>query len=740
MVLRESEEGATSGKSFATNVTGQKNKKSKGKTASIGATVFIVLLFVVAAVLFGMGNLMPTAIMQRLIEETDVQYADLVESKKIVLQQAMRDGKIPSDTAEKLKENGYTVGYVNKKGEFVEDNSKSGKVLALKHDDRIITADEFIEAMDTDAQLYAAVRAATYDRAAAYYDDAAYDVFADLGTNRNNFTEDSDFEKVMHDKMGSGSAIEINSAEMAENTVGEGEEQQTVQEPQTTGMGAYSAGGAAAFIEEVRQKNPAASADESAVKAADTLKVADAVAQEQRSSLFFALFMENISKMKAGDGNESKINDAMNFLTTEQESKVVDVKTGEVTKVSGTPLEAPSLYALLADEKANKEEVDNYSEERVLKTIRNKATAAAGYAPASGTVASVEDRVRGSIGTMVNSRAATASAEVMQSVEPTIESSLVKNGYETIKGIKAGEFLAEGAISLGRKLAQTSGATAGDAEAVAQYARVNQGVLAMEAKADRETLSPLDIRSKNTFLGSIVYNLAMAQVKYPEVRSLATLGRRFGSVLGTAVASLIPVSLADGNDNGFMTDYGECETAGGVGAVATAGCAQIAVFDPSTLNDPFHDAGFVAFLDQNTELESGVRKVKPGSTLADFITFSMGRETPIGVMDGGILDALEGGTTQIPFISDILAMVRKLLGASERDKRMASGAAYVNTASNADWQQIKYAQRYAALARATAMLKQHSSDATAYRDMKYFEGEENPVIAYLREYKGIARK
>ena len=53
---------------------------------------------------------------------------------------------------------------------------------------------------------------------------------------------------------------------------------------------------------------------------------------------------------------------------------------------------------------------------------------------------------------------------------------------------------------------------------------------------------------------------------------------------------------------------------------------------------------------------------------------------------------------------------------------------------NEDWDTYKYAQRYVSLARATAALKQHSNDSTAYNNITYFEGSRNPVVAFLDEY------
>ena len=83
-------------------------------------------------------------------------------------------------------------------------------------------------------------------------------------------------------------------------------------------------------------------------------------------------------------------------------------------------------------------------------------------------------------------------------------------------------------------------------------------------------------------------------------------------------------------------------------------------------------------------------------------------------------------------------MIKIFLGANENNKRIASGAAFVNSTSNDDWNEYKYAQRYVSLARATAALRQYDGDATAYTNMKYFEGTENPVVAFINKYNNIA--
>lgn len=721
-VLRSSERSALNNNQMVSYVTGKNTPiKTKGKIKAFGAMGFITLAIIVAAVLFSSGNLIPGAISDRLIEETDVQYADAVESKKLVFQQAMKNGDLPENTIAVLKQHG------------VETEKADNGEIVLKMGDKTITADNFITEASTDANFYNAFNQATYSRAAYYYDDAAQDVFKKIGTTRNNYTGESDFDEVMDSLVGSGSNISVNNVTAVEKAEGD----ETYVEYDNTGIAASSSSDAGMFINDVSAQNMANSTTEATLNSADSLKVADTISKEQRSELFFLTFMENISKMKAGKGNQSKINEAMNYLYESHETEVVNVKTGEIIKTKGTALESPSLYAVLSGSKVNKDVVDNYSSDRVLRTVENKIGTNNSTGAITGTVASTEEEIRGTIGRFLNLGNEGASMDALYSVEQTINSSLVDNSYDTIKGINAGEFLVEGAVNVGKELAKASGATAGDAEAVTQYARLNSAVIAMDAAADRINRSPFDVTSKNTFLGSIFYKLAVANRGTTSVLSGM---KTFANTVNSSVLALIPTSHADAAE-GYLTDFGSCETYGTIGAVGTAQCTEVATFDPSTLNDTFNDPEFKAFVEANTTLSgSGSRRINSDSILSDFILYNNERITPLGVMDGGILDSLDSGSSSVPFVGDVIKMIKSFLGASETDKRIATGAEFVNSSSNSSWQDYKYAQRYVSLARATESLRQYAGDSTAYNNIQFFEGTENPVIAFINEYRQTAQR
>lgn len=730
-ILRSNENAALNNNQIISTVVGRKAKNTKGLKKGFGAAAFITAMIIVFAVLFGSGNLIPSAISERLIEETDVQYADAVESKALVFEQALLDGNVPDNTAKKLKDSGVLVGYL-KDGEFVEANSVSGS-LSLKIKDQIVSANDFVRELNNNAVLYNAFNTATYSRAAYYYDKSAQKVFRKLGISRNNFSGDKSFEEVMTKVVGEGSNIDVNSVGLYEKK--DEQSGKTYFEYGTVGNNSSSDSSADAFVEGVRAKSINTSKEQATMDAASNINVADTISKEQKSSLFFATFMENISKMKAGYGGESKINEAMNYLYKSEETEVVDVETGEIVKVTGSMLESHSLYSVLSGEKVNIQKVENYSSDRVIKTVENQLGASSSNGALKNTVASTSRGIKGSIGRLINF-GESAIGEIISKVTPTVKSSLIDNSFDDIKGVRGGELLVEGAVNVGKELAKASGATAGDATSVKSYAKLNNTILALEAKADRLNRSPFDITSKNTFLGSILHNLAVSSAKSTSIMSGLS---SFSVVITKSVADLLPVTYADDENNSFLTNFGDCETLGNIGAVGSASCAMIATFDTSTINDIYNDPEFVSFVEKNTTLSNGVRTINNNSTLAKFIIYNNERVTPVGVVDGGILESTSNESVSLPFVSNILGMVKNFLGANEQSKRLASGEAFLNSSLNSDWNTYKYAQRYVSLARAQEALRQYDGDKTAY-NIRFFEGDENPVIAFLESYYSIANK
>ena len=264
---------------------------------------------------------------------------------------------------------------------------------------------------------------------------------------------------------------------------------------------------------------------------------------------------------------------------------------------------------------------------------------------------------------------------------------------------------------------------------------MNKNLFNEDISVVKDILIKLD---ENGIDGVFFYDLAIYQRK--SSNTIAKIMSPFMNETVQATVSFLPSSFAEDTD-GYLSEFGDCETYATINAVGSSHCSEIATFDTTTLNDTFNDPGFKQFVEQNTTLSSGGnRTIKKDSTLAKFILYNNERTSPLGVTDGGILDSLLKGSTSIPFVSSVLDIVKNFLNASEGDKRIASGAAFVNSNKNPDWETYKYAQRYVSLARASSALKQYADNSTAYDNLLYFEGKENPVIAFLRDYYEIASR
>lgn len=746
-ILRENEKIATSNSQFISHVAGKKPITIKGgsKIKKYGATGMLLGVILVVAILFGSGNILPSALMTRLLEATDVQYPDAIISKQLVFQQTLKSGEIPEDEAKILKQRNVLVGY-EENGKFVETNS-ADRELSLKMGDKIVNADSFMGEIWHNVELYDDINEATYGRAAYYYDEPANNV---ISTDRNDFNNDRSYSEVMEEKMGSGSDISIGniSLEAEQNS---NEDTSYKANTKVVSVGSKSnnyiasteavliSSKSSEYIKAVNEQTTSTTETQATLDSATSLTVADTISKEQRSSLFYTLNMEAINMMMAGDGRSDVINEMMNYLYTSAESEVVDVKTGKKVKTVGAPIEAPSLVAIMADGQIDADSVANYSSDRVLQLTENQINTKASKSTILSTISSVTSKIKGLISRLLPSGDKTGDMAVLSLSEPIVNSSLEDNSFHTINGINAGEFLVEGAVNVGKLLAKQSGGSAGDATSIIEYAKLNNKVLAMDAAAERLHKSPFDITSKNTFLGRIFYNLAMT---FYSNRKLGGIITSFSGIIPTtkqSIIGLLPGVYAD-STSGYLTNFGNCAKLDSINAKGSVVCSEIATFDTSTQDDPFNNPEFISFVENNTELDSnGKRTIKNDSVLADYILYNNERITPLGVTDGGILDSLSNkNSTSIKFISNIIQLVKSFIGSSSEEKRIATGEAFVNSSTNPSWQTYKYAQRYVSLARATAALRKFSSDPAAYNNILYFEGDENPVVAFLENYYQVA--
>ena len=774
--LVESDNNAASGGSdFVSSVGGivnnGKSGKKGGKIKKLGGVAVVTLVLIIVIVFLFINPIFQIDHISTMLEQsTAAYYTDMTERKATVFAEALREGDVPTTTAKRMKENGATVGYVEN-GNFVESNQGVAKVafvgdsinggkeaLVVKVGDEIITADEFYNKYNSNATLYNALNSATYGRAAYYYDDEAYRIFKEIGTSRNEYNSSTDFDEVTSKLMGEGNNISIISAyekqdcettETVNQETGNKEKETVcgdkyVYDSEVSGKGKT----ASELIDEVRDENKADRKNIATMNATDSLAIADEISIEDRSMKFYVAVMQNISKTKAGYGGNgsghdsilgvfstlgaitgnsgSNINDVMNMLYETSEVEVVDVNTGETVVTEGSMLQSPSLYAMLTEEKTDSSSVANYSTERILKTVENSVVddETAKNSAISSSVASNNKNKSGKVWRFFVGDG-NESSEDLSNIETTVSSSLTNNSFSTVAGVPGGELLAQGAVNLGAELALASGSTVGDEQAVKKYAKLTSTVLAMDAEVDRNNRNPLDISSKNTFLGSILHKFAVSSLQSGSIlNKIASVSR----ITASSLATLIPNTHADDEITyaTYLTYGGECTRYDLIGASGTVGCARNEVFDTSTYDNLFNDEGFLEFRKENLNCDSSSIKceVKKGSVLEDFVNNNMNRDAPMGVMDSKIIEEETSDNV-------VSLIVNKVFGkVSEKTRNKASGKEYVNGGEN--WDKYKYAQAYKSTMRTINALRKYDGDATAYNF--YGFSLNDPIADYINEH------
>ena len=438
-----------------TNVTGRtSSKKDKLKKASI-KTFAVIVAVIALVILFNTPVLALDWISTKLIEESDMQYTDAKQSSALVFQEGLVEGKIPTNTYERLKQEGIEVGYMDGEN-FIATNvsphliaasdttsitigNGTDKSLSIKIGDTVIPASQFYDAVNSNVELYNAFTNATYGRAAYYYDAEAQRVFREIGTSRNNYGSDASFDEIMDDLLGSGHNFGVNNeswhymphwelndkkdpgsayihhwtAERDDfNCQGTTNGKQIAywNNYETEWHGIYEDGelvdyyytiedvavadssygcttsSSEGFITTLAQSNMTNDGDytQTTLNTIDSLKASDTISKEKRSMLLYAGIAESFSRTKAGYGSTNSetnsilaavatigattgggdVNDVMNWLYTSTTTTVASVN-GDTVTTTGSPLESPSLYAILTGETISASEVENYSSDRI---------------------------------------------------------------------------------------------------------------------------------------------------------------------------------------------------------------------------------------------------------------------------------------------------------------------------------------------------------------------------------------
>lgn len=720
---------------------------------------FVIILIVGIGIIIGASSLLGPHLSALFTEATNTDYtAYNLRSNELVVEILQGKMAMPDYFKERLEKQGITVV-----------NSQT-----LEYQGRSITADNFIANYNGDVYFREAIDDARRGRAATFFDDTAKNFYQKLGLSRdvlhdyhttgNEQTDQASYDQLMTSYYDVEAGSTINTAYRETTTDDQGN---TVTEIVPYGEGSVSSGGktvsseaktrAKEYLDSVGNKVEATTPACAALEIGDMVATAVASNAKYTYANTYMTSMESISKTMAGDGDNSGIHSVLNWFTKTDTATVYDSVTGEEITVTGSPLEAQSVRAVLSDLPIDQSKTRKYSLERSFEStdvsIANAGLTTAGCAVerAGGVVLSLvamaipgASFVRTTIGILLDVAVGTGVKIVASSIlgllVPSIAQIMYTNSYTAAVGVAGGEEFGMGAANINQLAAQqNSAATGASKAAVLAYNRANNLTIAQQAEIDRKNYSPFDASNKNTFFGSIASSLLpLATTTSSLFSPISTIA----SLSGTSLASLNP-TYADGENTSYLTNFGSyCNKVEEIGAVGNVFCNMIAVNDLENINTAEDDPAYRAVISQSVDIVDGKEVVRDNSPLANFINYWMGRYSMPGIYDANIAHACEEQIAgNFPIISDIVLMVKSIN--SDYCKRIADGSRYINSGDNPDWETEKYHQLWALTVRAKENLgfyKDDKNPLTAYRE--HYEAEhplDNSHSGYLARISGLTK-
>ena len=736
------------------------------------ATIITGLLVSGAFLFFGAQSALGPTISNLYTEATDVQFTSY-GSRNTRLFKYMLDGgdqiKINPFKAKyqyttfspymknRLKQNGIEVGKIDVDGNFVPSNGISTSKTVLRYNGETIDAANFQNKFISDLDFQEAYYKAKRGRIAGFFDVSAdryyakkkvtRDIFANYTPSNNAETDNANFRNTVSEHV-TGTDADLNLIGHRKTEDGEDVYENDGDSVRSNNIAADTPEAKARIM----VNDIAAKASQGGAVACAVLKIGNMAAvtvsayQIYQSISYYMSLMESISKMMAGEGDASAINATLNFLTTETTNEIAVVNPdGTITKkiVTGSPIQASGPKLVLGNTRPNSSDVAPYSIDTITKAANNIALSTAGATVAcdgilaanavislasnampGGTLANFA--VRAIVNTVQNIAIAGAISAIVSAVIPYVAKIFASNIFEEYTGIPAGELFSNGGANANFKLAtQGSGFMPASEEYVDEQNKQTTYVLAQEAELDRRRRSPFDITSKNTFLGSLLTQFSYISNQNSLLGYMSSIAGTISNAFGVFNPS---VGAYDG-ELSYTSNYQDCSMLGD--SVCDMYGNNIVGMDYSTIDLSPDDPTYISVINPNLDDEGNIID---GSELSKFINACVERESPWGVLDVNIVNALQ---TSLGVVGDniyIIEDVIDIVNAAEDVANQAWGTGdYCKMSSdNPRWEnEFRYYQRYV-------------EDMRILNGMRSTLEEEkvgsttnltNPVIAYRDTYE-----
>ncbi len=230
---------------------------------------------------------------------------------------------------------------------------------------------------------------------------------------------------------------------------------------------------------------------------------------------------------------------------------------------------------------------------------------------------------------------------IISAITPVVAQILMRDLITDIGGEDLGNALTSGAnMYMGNTHRSNGGSLANEQEYMA-FAAAQQEVIAENAKYERATKDPFDATSQYTFLGTLVTQLQA----FSSSNTIMSTLMSSASVVSSALTALTPTSSAVNIKDSLMTqaEYEKvCPYLASIGAVGDAYCNPYTITDMSTMNEAPGDVvddlyDAGNFLSEKTE--DGNVQIKADSKLAEYIVMCNNRTSAFGIADQNIANA-----------------------------------------------------------------------------------------------------
>lgn len=508
-------------------------------------------------------------------------------------------------------------------------------------------------------------------------------------------------------------------------------------------------------------------------------------------------YLEAIDKTKAGYGDDAPINEIMATLNESVETEhtvFVDTDNGETVSEGGgsitlkteaktktgekkTAMQSAGMAALFGNGLVdpNDESVQSFN----FTSNLGKIMAGAGLAQssfsgclsariaqdaASATFDAVLMFATGGLGNVLKELASigvsslfslTISA-IASAITPWLVPTLSRDLVSDSAGEDLGNVLVHGGNAYQGNVHKTNGGSLASRKAYKRFAVARQQVIAEDAKIERETLSPFDVTSKNTFMGTIMTQL----MSFNTTSSLTGMFTTGSSVMSSSLVAMTPTVAATSTQIAEkLPDEDEyeqtCPYLASIGAVGDSFCNPYIITDTDTLNmDPADVVNKIADNFEDEDASDGNVKIKQDSDLMTYIKVCSERTSGFGVYDSTLAQSFASANTgnivadsiigAVPIIGDVQDIIsntniQKNLGYINGESCVADN----ETSGDAtNWETGKYYQRFIedqSLMESMGVINE-SAVTTALNE--YYE--ENPLDdsyeGYLARWSGLSKE